>query len=80
LTGDLRRSRAVVEFASLYELPAVYGAQFFPRIGGLMSYGVDLKGVWRQLATQYVARILKGTKPADLPVLAAKQVRAGDQP
>jgi ABC-type uncharacterized transport system substrate-binding protein len=33
-----------------------------------MSYSVDLKGVWRRLGKQYVARILKGTNPADLPV------------
>ena len=54
LTDDVRRSRVVVEFASRYKMPAVYGAQFFPRIGGLMSYSVDLKGVWHQLGAQYL--------------------------
>jgi putative tryptophan/tyrosine transport system substrate-binding protein len=68
LGDDLRRSRAVVELASLYKMPAVYGAQFFPRMGGLMSYTADAKDVWHQLGAQYVARILKGAKPADLPV------------
>jgi putative ABC transport system substrate-binding protein len=68
LADNPRRSRAIVEFASRYKMPAVYGAQFFPRIGGLMSYSADGKDVWRRLGTQYVARILKGTKPADLPV------------
>ena len=33
-----------------------------------MSYNADFQDIWHQLATQYVARILKGTKPADLPV------------
>ena len=65
---DPRRSQAVVEFAALYKIPAVYGNSSFPRGGGLMSYSADFKDMWHQLATQYVARILKGTKPADLPV------------
>jgi putative ABC transport system substrate-binding protein len=68
LVDDPRRSRAIVEFASRYKMPAVYGTQFFPRIGGLISYSADEKYLWHQLGTQYVARILKGTKPADLPV------------
>jgi len=68
LADDPSRSRAIVEFASRYKMPAVYGVEFFPRIGGLISYGADGKDVWHQLGTQYVARILKGTKPADLPV------------
>ena len=68
LADDPSRSRAIVEFASRYKMPAVYGVQFFPRIGGLMSYSADGKDMWHQLGTPYVARILKGTKPADLPV------------
>jgi putative ABC transport system substrate-binding protein len=68
MMDDPRRSRAIVEFAFRYKMPAVYGAQFFPRIGGLISYSGDSKDVWHQLGTQYIARILKGTKPADLPV------------
>jgi len=65
---DPRRRQAVVEFATLYKIPAVYGDSSFSRRGGLMSYSADFKDLWHQLATQYVARILKGTKPADLPV------------
>jgi putative ABC transport system substrate-binding protein len=65
---DPRRRQAVVEFATLYKIPAVYGDSSFPRRGGLMSYSADFKDLWHQIATQYVARILKGTKPADLPV------------
>jgi putative tryptophan/tyrosine transport system substrate-binding protein len=68
LANGPRRNRAIVEFASRYKMPAVYGAQFFPRIGGLRSYSANGIDVWHQLGTQYVARILKGTKPADLPV------------
>jgi putative ABC transport system substrate-binding protein len=66
--GDPRRGQAVIEFAARYKIPAVYGASYFPRLGGLMSYNADFQDIWHQLATQYVARILKGTKPADLPV------------
>jgi putative tryptophan/tyrosine transport system substrate-binding protein len=61
--ADPRRSQAVVELAARYKMPAVYGQPFLPRRGGLMSYKV-----WHQLGTQYVARIFKGAKPADLPV------------
>jgi putative tryptophan/tyrosine transport system substrate-binding protein len=53
---------------TLYKIPAVYGGPFFPRGGGLMSYSADFQDLWDQLATRYVARILKGAKPADLPV------------
>jgi putative tryptophan/tyrosine transport system substrate-binding protein len=66
--GDPRRSQAVVEFAARYKIPAVYGEPFFPRKGGLMSYSAAIDEVWHQLGSQYVARILKGAKPADLPV------------
>jgi putative ABC transport system substrate-binding protein len=48
-------------------LPAIYGTRAFAEEGGLMSYGVDLPGLFRQAAT-YADRILKGDKPADLPV------------
>jgi putative tryptophan/tyrosine transport system substrate-binding protein len=66
--SDPRRSQAVVEFAARYKLPAVYGQQFFSRIGGLMSYSVSSNNMYHQLGVQYVAPILKGAKPADLPV------------
>jgi putative ABC transport system substrate-binding protein len=47
------------------------GRQFVD-IGGLMSYGANLADVWRQLGV-YTSRILKGTKPADLPVVQASR-------
>jgi putative tryptophan/tyrosine transport system substrate-binding protein len=66
--ADPRRSKAVVELATRYKMPAVYGEPFFPRIGGLISYSAVIDEMWHQLGTQYIARILKGAKPADLPV------------
>jgi putative ABC transport system substrate-binding protein len=48
-------------------LPAVYGLRDFVDAGGLVSYGASIFDVWRRAAT-YVDRILKGVKPADLPI------------
>jgi putative tryptophan/tyrosine transport system substrate-binding protein len=50
-----------------YRLPAIYVFRLFVDAGGLMSYGVSLSDVWRRAAS-YVDKILKGAKPADLPV------------
>jgi len=61
-----------VEITSLmarYRLPAVYAYRFFAVLGGLLSYGPDLTDNFRRAAT-YADRILKGEKPADLPVQA----------
>ena len=52
-----------------YRLPAVYPFRFFAEVGGLLSYGVDRTDNFRRAAT-YVDRILKGEKPAELPVQA----------
>jgi putative tryptophan/tyrosine transport system substrate-binding protein len=59
--------KAIIAFAAQHRLPAVYSFPFFAADGGLMSYGVDLADLYRR-AADYVDRILKGTKPADLPV------------
>ena len=48
-------------------MPAVYGLRDFVDAGGLVSYGTSIFDVWRRAAT-YVDRILKGAKPADLPI------------
>jgi putative ABC transport system substrate-binding protein len=62
-----RRSQ-VVQLAAFHRLPAVYPVRDFVEIGGLMSYGTNIVEVFRQLGI-YAGRILKGAKPADLPVV-----------
>ena len=60
----------VIALAARHRLPAVYYSRMFAAAGGLMSYGNDLVDMFRQAAS-YVDRILRGDKPADLPVQAA---------
>jgi len=55
------------KLAARHRLPAVYPFPFFVRSGGLISYGPDIVDSYRR-AAGYVDRILKGEKPADLPV------------
>jgi putative ABC transport system substrate-binding protein len=57
----------VTELAAKHRLPALYELRPFVEAGGLMSYSADLNDIWRHAAT-YVDKILKGAKPADLPV------------
>jgi putative tryptophan/tyrosine transport system substrate-binding protein len=57
----------IVEFAAKNKLPAMYSSPEFVQAGGLMSYGPIITDLFRRAAT-YVDKILKGTKPADLPV------------
>ena len=59
----------IITLAARYKLPAVYFTRYFVDDGGLMSYGTNLVEQFRQAAT-YVDRILRGEKPADLPVQA----------
>ena len=59
--------RQIADLAARIRLPAVYGNRDFVEAGGLMSYGVDRRQQSRR-AADYVDRILKGAKPADLPV------------
>jgi putative ABC transport system substrate-binding protein len=54
--------------ATRHALPAIYNVREYAEVGGLMSYGTSLADVFRQVGV-YTARILKGTKPADLPVV-----------
>jgi putative ABC transport system substrate-binding protein len=64
-----------VQFATLatrYGIPAIYSNREFPEIGGLMSYGTDGLDTWYQVGI-YTSRILKGAKPADLPVLQSSK-------
>jgi putative ABC transport system substrate-binding protein len=59
----------IVALAAQHRLPAVYSSRFFVPAGGLLAYGVDTLDQSRR-AAGYVDRILKGEKPADLPVQA----------
>ena len=59
----------ITTLADRYKLPAVYPFRYFVGVGGLISYGPDLVSQFR-LAAGYVDRILKGTRPSDLPVQA----------
>jgi putative ABC transport system substrate-binding protein len=62
------RQDQIVALASRYAVPTVYPLSQYVRAGGLMSYGASLPAAFRQTGN-YVARILKGAKPADLPVI-----------
>jgi putative ABC transport system substrate-binding protein len=59
----------IITLAARHKLPAVYSNRFFVNTGGLISYGTDIIEQYRR-AAGYVDRILKGEKPADLPVQA----------
>jgi putative tryptophan/tyrosine transport system substrate-binding protein len=63
--NELRKS--IFALAERHRLPAVYAYRYYAVDGGLMSYGAEPIRMWRQTAT-YVDRILRGAKPADLPV------------
>ena len=62
--------KRIVELAGKHRVPAVYFSKEFVDEGGLMSYGVDYDDLFRRTAV-YVDKILKGAKPADLPVQQA---------
>jgi putative tryptophan/tyrosine transport system substrate-binding protein len=61
--------KLIVALAARHRLPAVYPARLYVTAGGLISYGADPIDQYRR-AAGYVARILKGEKPAELPVQA----------
>jgi putative tryptophan/tyrosine transport system substrate-binding protein len=63
------RRAEITSLAARHRLPAVYPYRFYPEHGGLLSYGVDLIDNYRHAAA-YADRILKGTKPSELPVQA----------
>jgi len=67
LGGPRIRTRRPVKLAAQSRLPTIYATRSFVRQGGLMSYGPDRDDLYRQAAT-YVDKILKGAKPADLPI------------
>jgi putative ABC transport system substrate-binding protein len=57
----------ITELAARFKIPAIYSFRVFAEAGGLMSYGPDLPDLWRR-AAHYTDRILKGAKPAEMPV------------
>jgi ABC-type uncharacterized transport system substrate-binding protein len=59
--------RAVLDLAAAHRIPAIYELRIFVEPGGLISYGVDVFEMQRRAAV-YVDKILKGARPADLPV------------
>ena len=54
--------------AARHVLPAIYPVRAYAEVGGLVSYGTDILDAFRQVGV-YTARVLKGAKPADLPVV-----------
>ena len=69
----------IITLAAQHRLPAVYSNRFFVTRGGLINYGVDSIDQYRR-AAGYIDRILKGEKPADLPVQAPTKYRTRHQP
>ena len=61
------RRDKLVALAGRHAVPSMYSFRDYAVAGGLMSYGIDLPNVYRQIGV-YVGRILKGAKPADMPV------------
>ena len=66
----LDERKGIVELAGKYRLPAIYPQKEFVEAGGLMSYGTESTDLYRRAAV-YLDKILKGAKPADLPVQQA---------
>jgi putative ABC transport system substrate-binding protein len=68
-TSQVRHRELITALAARHRLPAIYPYRFFVTVGGLISYGPDRVDPFRRAAA-YVDRVLKGEKPADLPVQA----------
>jgi putative ABC transport system substrate-binding protein len=66
-TTNVDARRPIIELTARHRLPAVYGRREFTDAGGLVSYGTNFSDLFRRSAA-FVDKILKGAKPADLPV------------
>jgi putative ABC transport system substrate-binding protein len=64
-----RHRAAIIAAAARHRVPAIYPFAYFAADGGLAAYGTDVRDLWRRAAS-YIDRILRGEKPADLPVQA----------
>ena len=67
------RREQIVALAARYAVPTIYPARWFPEIGGLMSYGTAFVPSYQQIGN-YTGKILKGAKPADLPIQQSTRV------
>src|SRR5262249_2420006 len=68
---SIRRTQ-MVNLSARHGIPATFSSREFPEVGGLMSYGTNIADSWRQ-AGVYTGRVLKGARPADLPVVQSSK-------
>src|SRR5262249_696453 len=68
----LSRRVHIAHLATRHAIPAICPNRDYAEAGGLMSYGTDISDAYRQIGT-YVGRVLKGEKPADMPVVQANK-------
>src|SRR5256714_14119849 len=61
--------KLIISLAAQFRIPTIYPYRYFAEEGGLLSYGVNTSDVFRR-AAEYVSRVLRGARPADLPVQA----------
>src|SRR5262249_37537113 len=74
----VRNEKQIADLAIQNRLPAIFYQRRFAEVGGLMAYGPSLPELWRRLGV-LVGKILKGAKPAELPVEQTNQIRVDDQ-